>query len=389
MQTNERISYKPQKIYGTTLYIGVVDLETRFGLFKAYTFQDLIHKGYIIALSFGDLKSETLYTRIHSSCVTSETLRSMDCDCVHQLEGAMQKISEQGHGVLFYLIQEGRGCGYIGKSRACMLVQYHNDEITTFDAYKQLGMKDDYRDYRSIKEVAYLLGIEENNYYLLTNNPDKIKGFQEIGLNLKGVESIEVAPSPFNQSYLVSKERFGHLLYKTKTKISKYNFSLSRVKPFDPYPLASSARFIHCAKYYIPIKPVDNQMEFDASSLDDFRAKGIQYNELRKNNGGSLIQIEDDDIDKVQVSPYWFQVNMYYDIASHSDYIVLAYGDIEKTTPLVRVHSESLFNRFPLKVMNYKEKYKRSLQEIVKNNSGLIVLFCIMMGEEPGLVIMF
>jgi 3,4-dihydroxy 2-butanone 4-phosphate synthase/GTP cyclohydrolase II len=82
----------------------------------------LITKGYILAIAHGDIKSQTLYTRIHSSCVTSENMRSLDCDCVLQLEGAMKKIAEKKNGILFYLIQEGRGCGYVGKSRACMIV---------------------------------------------------------------------------------------------------------------------------------------------------------------------------------------------------------------------------------------------------------------------------
>jgi 3,4-dihydroxy 2-butanone 4-phosphate synthase/GTP cyclohydrolase II len=74
---------------------------------------------------FGDLKgNDPLYIRMHSSCITSECLRSTDCDCVEQLEGALQKISQKGSGILFYLMQEGRGSGYVAKSRDRMLVQY-------------------------------------------------------------------------------------------------------------------------------------------------------------------------------------------------------------------------------------------------------------------------
>ena len=35
-----------------------------------------------MALVHGDINAEVLYTRVHSSCVTSETMRSLDCDCV-------------------------------------------------------------------------------------------------------------------------------------------------------------------------------------------------------------------------------------------------------------------------------------------------------------------
>jgi 3,4-dihydroxy 2-butanone 4-phosphate synthase/GTP cyclohydrolase II len=166
-------------IYGTTLYIGEFPIDTIYGTFRAITYQDLINKGYIIALIFGSFDNvECIYTRIHSSCVTSETIGSMDCDCVQQMEGALKKISEKENGIFFYLIQEGRGCGYVGKSRACMLVQYEEEKKTgldTFGAYQQLGMQLDYRDYRNVKDICHLLNIEERNFVLLTNNPDKIR----------------------------------------------------------------------------------------------------------------------------------------------------------------------------------------------------------------------
>lgn len=79
-------------VHGTTVYLAQTTVPTRYGVFKACIFQDIIHKGYIIALTFGDVNdAEILYTRMHSGCVTSETLCGCDCDCVQQLEGAMKK----------------------------------------------------------------------------------------------------------------------------------------------------------------------------------------------------------------------------------------------------------------------------------------------------------
>eukprot|EP00003_Mantamonas_plastica_P011117 TRINITY_DN206_c0_g2_i3.p1 TRINITY_DN206_c0_g2~~TRINITY_DN206_c0_g2_i3.p1 ORF type:complete len:281 (-),score=88.29 TRINITY_DN206_c0_g2_i3:72-914(-) len=214
------------RIYGTTVFVGAIDVDTVFGGFKAITFQDLIQKNYIIALCHGPIVSaELLYTRMHSSCVTSETMRSLDCDCVSQLNGALKKISEET-GILFYLIQEGRGCGYVGKSRACMNVQWHENtenEINTFEAYESLGMIHDYRDYRNVKDIVHLMGLESDKpFSLLTNNPDKISKFKTLGLNLERVDAIEIPPNPFNQQYLSSKEMYGHILYQTKAKVSKY-----------------------------------------------------------------------------------------------------------------------------------------------------------------------
>jgi len=160
-----------KNIFGTTLYLENKILQKKYGNFNALTFIDIITKNNIIALVKGNIYNNLLYTRVHSSCITSETLGSQDCDCVLQLNGALKKISEKGHGILFYLIQEGRGCGYIGKARACMLCQYHDDKINTFDAYKQLGMKKDYRSYHNIKEILEILDIYQSaEFILLTNN---------------------------------------------------------------------------------------------------------------------------------------------------------------------------------------------------------------------------
>lgn len=363
------------KIYGTTLYVGTIPIQTVYGEFQLHTFQNLIHKGYIMALAKGDLGAERLYTRIHSSCVTSETLRSLDCDCVLQLEGALRQISAKGAGILFYMIQEGRGCGYIGKSRACMHVQYHEDRISTFDAYRELGMRADYREYDNIAEVAHMLGVSNSPFVLMTNNPDKIKGFQDAGLKLEGVESIEAPPSPFNQSYLVSKQKMGHLLYQTKKKQSRYHLPYPLVKPFEPYSLDQYSRFVHCSTYYLPIKPVRRQMVVTRQELatvaHDHQVVGdIDADRL-------LVKFSDDKaLAEIGIRPYWFKVHMYYDLASDRDFVVLTYGDLQAKTPLVRVHSESLLNRFPLvhSENHYKEKYLMSLEQIVRNDSGLIVL---------------
>lgn len=184
-------------IHGTTLYVASCTLDTRYGPFQAHVFQDLIHKGYVIALTHGNLSSgKALYTRIHSSCVTSETLRGCDCDCVQQLEGALEIIAQREQGILFYLMQEGRGVGYIAKARDRMLVQASQDRISTFQAYAAMGLKKDYRDYEDVMHAATLLGLKKARFILLTNNPDKIEAMRAQGLKVVRAEPIEFEPSP-------------------------------------------------------------------------------------------------------------------------------------------------------------------------------------------------
>ena len=165
-----------------------------------------------MAVAHGNIHAKKLHSRVHSSCVTSETMRSLDCDCVLQLEGALKKIVEEGDGILFYLIQEGRGCGYVGKSRACMIEQYTNGIMDTFAAYKYLGMKKDYREYSSIKDILTIFNINPD-IVLLTNNPDKIEAMKSMNINVMATGEIEFKPNPFNQSYLKAKAKSGHLLF--------------------------------------------------------------------------------------------------------------------------------------------------------------------------------
>ena len=366
-----------RKIYGTTLFIDESIIETRYGSFKMYTFQDLIHKGYIIALSYGDIKEEILYTRIHSSCITSETFRSQDCDCVQQLYGAFKKISEKGNGILFYLIQEGRGCGYVGKSRACMHVQYQEDKITTFDAYKMLGMKHDYRDYTNVKDICYILDINPK-FILMTNNPDKIDGLTNLGFHIEKTETIEFKPNPFNQDYLISKQKTGHILYEAREKIQKYELNNQKCEPFIPYHLENCKRFIHVASYYLPIKPINNKIIISSDDYELLQKNinfDVSFTKLPDNN--FLIKATDKLITqfpKLLCKPYWFKMNCFFDIATHKDVLILQYGDC-KINPIVRIHSESIVDRFPILDRENRNKYKKSLQQIISHGSGLIIHF--------------
>ena len=362
-----------KKIHGTTLFIGKTSLKTIFGTFMAYTYQDIIDSKYIMALVYGNVHEHSnLYIRVHSSCLTSETLRSMDCDCVNQLYGSMNKIAEKGAGILFYLMQSGRGASYISKSRGCQLVQYNQDKITTFQAYESMGLKHDYRDYRNVYDVCVMMNIQDIDLYLMTNNPDKIQKLNQFNLNIKDIISLHFPPNPYNKPYLLSKQQTGHLLCYTKTSMKPAtNTTLPSVKPFEPYHLDKAQRFIHCSTYYLPIKPVENKIILTPDQYEKY-CDVIVDSELLS-SGNFLSTIMPKDIPNDVSIPYWFKTHVYYDIATHSEYIVLTFGDDSKI-PIVRFHCEFIFNRFPLENTNYKHRYKRAVLMSVKNNSGIIII---------------
>ena len=121
----------------------------------------------------------------------------------------MQKIEEEGKGVIVYMQQEGRGIGLMNKLAAYKLQEEGYD---TVDANLCLGFKADERDYGCGAQILRKLGVQKMR--LLTNNPVKRVGLEAYGLEIVENVPIEVTPNEFNIRYLKTKQdRMGHTLH--------------------------------------------------------------------------------------------------------------------------------------------------------------------------------
>lgn len=146
--------------------------------------------------------------RLHSECFTGDLLGSLRCDCGAQLRGAIQRIADEGTGVLLYLAQEGRGIGLVNKLRAYRL---QDSGLDTLDANRALGWGADERNFLVAAAMLEHLGV--HRVRLLTNNPDKLAGLAASGIVVEGREAHSFAPNGVNDGYLETKaRRFGHLL---------------------------------------------------------------------------------------------------------------------------------------------------------------------------------
>lgn len=175
-----------------------------------------------------DSHHDTL-VRIHSECYTGENAWSARCDCGEQFDRAGRLIAcdrepssniqgGNGHGVIVYLRQEGRGIGLGEKLKAYNLQDLGAD---TVQANLMLKHPVDARDFSLGKAILLDLGVA--NIRLLTNNPEKIKQVEHVPL-LKCVERVPMVPIHWTNSsegidskeiegYLRTKiERMGHLL---------------------------------------------------------------------------------------------------------------------------------------------------------------------------------
>ena len=133
-----------------------VDLPTQYGHFRLIPFRQKSNGLEHIALIKGRFEpDEPILVRVHSSCATGDIFGSMRCECGEQLHKAMQRIEQEGKGVIVYLNQEGRGIGLMEKMKAYKLQE---DGLDTVDANLHLGHQADERDYGVGAQILRHLG---------------------------------------------------------------------------------------------------------------------------------------------------------------------------------------------------------------------------------------
>ena len=187
--------------------IAEAKLPTHWGEFKVIAFEDKKLNEEHLLLYMGELQNDSLL-RIHSQCLTGDTLYSLKCDCGSQLAMALQRISEEGVGLIIYMAQEGRGIGLVNKIRAYEL---QDKGMNTVEANEALGFAADERDYSYCKEILSAVNI--SSVRLMTNNPRKIKGLEDVDIKVTERVSIEIEPNKHNEDYLkVKADKLGHMI---------------------------------------------------------------------------------------------------------------------------------------------------------------------------------
>jgi 3,4-dihydroxy 2-butanone 4-phosphate synthase / GTP cyclohydrolase II len=183
-------------------------LPNAFGLWQAFGYRHEIDGTEYVALVLGDVADGTdMLARLHSECLTGDVFGSLRCDCGAQLETAMAAIAAEGRGVVLYLRgHEGRGVGLLSKLQAYELQDAGAD---TVDANLELGLPADAREYSAGAQMLADLGI--SSVRLLTNNPAKVDGLTNCGVDITARVPLATAVTPYNLRYLMTKrDKLGH-----------------------------------------------------------------------------------------------------------------------------------------------------------------------------------
>ncbi|MEP6914783.1 MAG: bifunctional 3,4-dihydroxy-2-butanone-4-phosphate synthase/GTP cyclohydrolase II [Acidobacteriota bacterium] len=189
--------------------VATAALPTENGDFRVIAFESVIDKETHVALVKGEIgDGADVLVRVHSRCLTGDVFHSARCDCGPQLDAALEKIAEEGRGVLLYLNQEGRGIGLSNKIRAYEL---QDQGLDTVEANERLGFKADQRDYGIGVQILKDLGVRSMR--LLSNNPRKLVGIEGYQLSVVEWIPLEIPASDSTRRYLkTKKDKLGHKL---------------------------------------------------------------------------------------------------------------------------------------------------------------------------------
>jgi 3,4-dihydroxy 2-butanone 4-phosphate synthase/GTP cyclohydrolase II len=185
------------------LFVSKSLLPTSFGNFDIEVYENMLSGDEHVLISMKNNSNKPI-VRIHSECLTGDIFGSLRCDCQQQLHSALSLIAENGHGYIVYLKgQEGRGIG-IGNKIAAYALQEKG--LNTYEANEKLGLPKDNRNYT--EAIWMLKALSINDFYLLSNNPDKINAITKAGF-LFNILQVGVTQTTHNQQYLSDKIEIG------------------------------------------------------------------------------------------------------------------------------------------------------------------------------------
>ena len=171
-------------------------LETRFGEFRTIAYRSEIDSETHLALTYGDLRgSQATLVRMHSRDLMGDVFQSVEYPSYRLIEQSMQRIAEEGRGVLVYLHQTSLGFGLETLPGGGRRIVPHAKELLR-DGAEQGQRRLQYQAGIGA-QILRDLGLHEIR--LLTNHPRKVVGLDGFGITI--VEQVPVLEAEIPARY--------------------------------------------------------------------------------------------------------------------------------------------------------------------------------------------
>jgi len=161
---------------------------TAYGDFRMIAYESEITGDSHIAMVRGDIENaadEPVLVRMHSHCLVGDVFGASWCACRDSMDGAMQRIAEEGRGALIYLHSTSKGYS-VERLGDRQTVQFHHEQrLPTLPESQR-------RTQREIGIGAQILSdLGLKRIRLLTNHPRRVAGLEGFGIEI--VEQVPVS----------------------------------------------------------------------------------------------------------------------------------------------------------------------------------------------------
>ena len=159
---------------------------TRYGSFRSYVYEDVIHGRKHMALVSGQISPQRpTIVRVHSECLIGDVFGSLRCDCGRLMNVGLEYIAKHG-GIFLYMRQVEPEGDFARKMEA-----YDEADASRGNSGAKAvggirgthhGLFMDARTYGIGAQILFDLGVRR--LHLLTNYPKRIQGLEGYGLKI-------------------------------------------------------------------------------------------------------------------------------------------------------------------------------------------------------------
>lgn len=163
-------------------------LPTIYGEFRAVAFANSINRDIHLAMVKGELEPEhETLVRVHTQCILGDIFGNLMDDLGWQLHRSLERISEEGRGVVLYLQLEERGQDMVNHILAYEKLQHQAAPLESLS--QAIEVHGNPREYGIGAQILHALGLRRIR--LLTKHPRKYTALEGFGIQVAGCEPFD------------------------------------------------------------------------------------------------------------------------------------------------------------------------------------------------------